>query len=65
MDTFEDVWLYKNGYILYQISIIPIINNIPALVQLMARYRSDKKTLSRAMTEYVTDVNMRHSASIS
>ena len=62
MDNFEDVWLYKNCYILYQIS---IINNMPALVQMMTRYRSDKKTLSEAMAEYVTDVYMRHSASIS
>ena len=41
------------------------INNIPALVQIMAWRRSGDKPLSEPMMAYLNDVYMRHSASMS
>ena len=41
------------------------INNIPALVQIMAWRRSGDKQLSEQMMAYLNDAYMSHSASMS
>ena len=41
------------------------INNIPALVQIMAWRRSGDKPLSEPMMAYLNDAYMRHSVSMS
>ena len=42
-----------------------LINNIPALVQIMAWRRPGDKPLSDLVMAYYTDAYMRHSASMS
>ena len=41
------------------------VNNIPAMVQIMAWRRTGDKPLPEPMMVYDTDVYMRHSATIS
>ena len=41
------------------------INNIPALVQIMAWRQSGDKPLTQPMMAYLNDAYMRHSASMS
>ena len=58
----ENIWISKNG----SMKFVPKgrINNIPALVQIMAWRRSGDKPLSEPMMMKFTDAYMRHSASL-
>ena len=68
-DIFKCIFLNENLWISIQISLkfVPKgpINNIPALVQVMAWHRSGDKPLSDPMMVKFTDAYMRHSASMS
>ena len=68
-DIFKHVFLNEHCFILMKISLKSVaqgpINNIPALVQIMAWRRSGDKTLSEPMMVYLNDAYMRHSASMS
>ena len=61
--------LCENGLILNQFSLkfVPMgpSNNNPALVQIMARHRTDDKPLSEPMMVYFNGAHMRQSASTS
>ena len=68
-DIFRRIFLNEIFCILMKISLkfVPQgpINNIPALVQIMAWRRSGDKPLSEPMMAWLNDAYMRHSASIS
>ena len=68
-DIFRRIFLNENEWISIKISLKfnpkGPINNIPALVQIMAWRRPGDKPLSEAMLLCCTDVYMRHSASMS
>ena len=68
-DMFKCIFLNENLWILIIISLkfVPkgSINNIPALVQIMAWRRTGDKPLSEPMMTQLNDAYMRHSASIS
>ena len=67
-DVFKCNLLNENVWIPIKISLkfVPNgpINNIPALVQIMARRRTGDKPLSEPMMTQFNDAYMRHSASI-
>ena len=67
--TFSSAFLNENILILIQISLkfVPkgSINNILALVQIMAWRRTGDKPLSEPMMTQFNDAYMRHSASMS
>ena len=66
---FKYIFLNENIWIPIEISLkfIPkgSINNIPALVQIMAWRRTGDKSLSEPMMTQLNDAYMRHSASMS
>ena len=68
-DTFKSIFVNENVRILIEISpkFVPkgLIDNIPALVQMMAWRRPGDKPLSEPMMGLLTDAYMRHSASMS
>ena len=68
-DTFNRIFVNENVTILIEFSLkfAPKgpINNIPALVQIMAWRRPGDKPLSEPMLGMITDAYMRHSASMS
>ena len=68
-DIFKCIFLNENVWISFKISMkfVPKgpINNIPALVQIMAWRRTGDKPLSEPMIVSFTDAYMRHSASMS
>ena len=68
-DIFECIFLNESVRISIKISLKVVsngaINNISALVQIMAWRRSGDKPLSEPMMAWFTDAYMRHSASIS
>ena len=68
-DIFKRIFLNENVRILLKISLkfVPKgpINNIPALVQMMAWRRTGDKPLSEPMMTQFNDAYMRHSASMS
>ena len=68
-DIFRYLLLNENIWILIKISLKFVhkgpINNIPALVQIMAWCRPGDKPLSEPMLVCFTDTYMRHSASMS
>ena len=68
-DIFKCIFLNENIWILIMISLkfVPEgpINNIPALVQIMAWHRSGDEPLSEPMMVLFTDAYMRHLASMS
>ena len=68
-DTFKRIFVNENVRILIEISpkFVPKgpIDNIPALVQIMAWRRPGDKPLSEPMMGLFTDAYMRHSASMS
>ena len=68
-DTFKRIFLNENVRITIKISLkfVPKgpINNIPALVQIMAWRWTGDKPLSEPMMTQFNDAYMRHSASMS
>ena len=68
-DTFKRIFLNQDIIISIIVSLkfgpMVRINNTPALVQVMARRRPGNKPLSGPMMVYLTDIYMRHSASMS
>ena len=68
-DIFKCIFLRENVQISIKISLKLVpkgpMNNIPALVQIMAWCQSGNKPLSEPMMVCVTDAYMRHSASMS
>ena len=68
-DIFKCNFLNENAWISIKISLkfVPKgpINNIPALVQLMAWRRAGDKPLSEPIMTQFNDAYMRHSASMS
>ena len=68
-DDFRRIFLNENGWISIDISLkfIPKgpIDNIPALVQIMAWHRPSDKPLSEPMMVWLAAAYMRHSASMS
>ena len=68
-DTFKRIFLNENVRISFQISLKLVpkgpINNIPALVQIMAWRRPGDKPLSKPMMTQFNDIYIRHSASMS
>ena len=68
-DVFKCNFMNKIGWIPIEISLkfVPKgpINNIPALVQIMAWRRTGDKPLSEPMMTQLNDAYMRHSASMS
>ena len=66
-DIFKCIFLNENVWIPIKISLkfVPKgpINNIPALVQMMAWRRTGDKPLSEPMMTQFNDAYMRHSAS--
>ena len=68
-DIFKRIFLNENILILIQISLkfVPkgSINNIPALVQIMAWRRTGDKQISEPMMTQFNDAYMRYSASLS
>ena len=67
-DIFKLIFLNENMQISIQTSLkFPrgLINNIPALVQVMGCRRPGDKPLSEPMMASVSDAYLRHSASIS
>ena len=68
-DTFKRIFLNENVRISIKIPLkfVPDgpINNIPALVQIMAWRRTGDKPLSEPMMAQFNDAYMRHSASMS
>ena len=68
-DVFKCNFLNENVWIPIKISLkfVPKgpINNIPALVQIMAWRRTGDKPLSEPMMTHFNDTYMRHSASMS
>ena len=68
-DTFKCIFLNENIIISIEISLqfVPMvrINNIPALVQIMAWHRPGDKPLSGPVMVCLTDAYRRHSASMS
>ena len=68
-DVFKCIFLNENVMILVKISLkfVPKtpINNIPALVQIMAWRRTGDKPLSEPMMTQFNDACIRHSASMS
>ena len=68
-DVFECIFLNENIKMLIKISLKFIstgsINNISALVQIMAWQNPGDKPLSEPMMAWFTDAFMRHSASMS
>ena len=66
-DICKCIFLYENIWILIKISlkVVPSdpINNIPALVQIMAWHLSDDEPWSEPMMFFLTDAYMHHSAS--
>ena len=67
-DIFKYIFFNENVWILIKISLkfVPKgpIDNIPALVQIMARRRTGDKPLSESNVDYCTDAYMRHLASM-
>ena len=67
-DTFKRIFLNENVRILIKISLkfVPKgpMNNIPALVQIMAWRRTGDKPLSEPMMTQFNDAYMRHSATM-
>ena len=65
------ICIFVNGNVLISIKIslkfIPKgpINNIPALLQIMARHRTVDKSLSELVIAYIADACMHHPASMS
>ena len=63
-DIFKCIFIHENVWILFRISLefVPKgpINNIPALVQIMAWRRIGDKPLSEPMLTPFIDANMRH-----
>ena len=63
------IFLNENAWIVIKISWTFVssgpINNIPALVQIMAWHQTINKALSEPMMVYVANAYMRHSASMS
>ena len=68
-EIFKCIFLNENVWISINISLkfVPkgLINNIPALVQIMAWRRTGVKPLSEPMVTQFNDAYMRHSASMS
>ena len=68
-DMFKCIFLNENiwNLIIISLKFVPEgpINNIPALVQIMAWRRSGDEPLSEPMMVLFTDAYMRHSASMS
>ena len=68
-DTFKHIFLNKNVCISIEISLkfVPKgpMNNMPALVQIMARRRTGDKPLSEPLMTQFNDAYMRHPASMS
>ena len=68
-DIFNCIFFNENVWISIKISLkfVPKgpINNIPALVQIMAWRRPGEKPLSEPMMVYFTEAYLRHSASMS
>ena len=68
-DIFKCIFLNENVWISLKISLKfvlkGLINNIPALVQIMTWRWPGDKPLSETMMAYVLDAYMRHSASMS
>ena len=68
-DTFECIFLDEKCLISIQISLTFVpnghIENMPALVQIMAWRRTGNQPFSESMMVNFTDAYMRHSASIS
>ena len=66
-DIFKWIFLNENVWILIKVSLKFVlwgpINNIPALIQIMAWRHSGDKPLYEPMMVNFTDANMRHSAS--
>ena len=66
-DIFKCIIMNENVWILIKISLnfVPKvwINNMPALVQIMAWHRPGNKPLSEQMMVCFTDAYMRHAAS--
>ena len=63
-DIFKCIFVNENVWISLKIPKVPI-NNIPALVQIMAWRRSGDKQLSEPTMACFTDAYMRRSASMS
>ena len=67
-DIFKCIFINKNVQISFKISLKFVvkdpIDNIPALVQIMAWRRKGDKPLSEPMMSQVADAYMRHSAPI-
>ena len=61
---FKYIFLNENAWISLKISLKVLINNIPALVQIMAWHRPGDKPLSGPMMVSLLTY-MRHSASMS
>ena len=68
-DNFKCIFLNENIWISIKISLMFVpkspIDNIPALVQIMAWLRPGDKPLSEPMMAYFADAYMQHSASMS
>ena len=68
-DMFKCIFLYENVLISIKISLkfVPKgpINNIPALVQMMACRLARRQAIIWSNDDYFTDAYMRHSASMS
>ena len=68
-DTFESIFLDENFLISIKNSLTFVpdghIENMPALVQIMAWRRTGNQPFSESMIGNFTDAYMRHSASIS
>ena len=59
-DIFKCIFLNENIWISIKISLKGSINNIPALVRIMAWRRPGDKSLSEPMLTRFTDAYMRH-----
>ena len=68
VDVFKAIFVYEDCYILIKMSLKYVpqgpIDNIPALVQIMAWCRSGDKSLSEPMMAKFPDAYMRHSPSM-
>ena len=67
-NIFKCIFLNENVWILIKISLKLVpkgpINNIPSLIQIMARHQTGNKPLSEIMLICCSNAYMRHSASI-
>ena len=66
-DIFKGIFLNENFWLLNKLKYVPkgLINNMAALVQIMAWRQTGDKTVSEAMLVCCTDAYMRYSASMS